>query len=67
VCLYDHFDRYRRLIGFDEPAQQRLAAQHKVLADCAVDRNVAEAEELLASHVRRTVEVVRPALKTHLS
>jgi GntR family carbon starvation induced transcriptional regulator len=65
--LYDHFDRYRRLIGFDEPAQQRLAAQHKVLADCAVDRNVAEAEELLASHVRRTVEVVRPALKTHLS
>jgi GntR family carbon starvation induced transcriptional regulator len=42
--LYDHFDRYRRLIGFDQPAQQRLAAQHRVLADCAVDRNVAEAE-----------------------
>jgi DNA-binding GntR family transcriptional regulator len=27
--LYDHFDRYRRLIGFDPDAQQRLARQHQ--------------------------------------
>ncbi|MEM7721986.1 MAG: FCD domain-containing protein [Pseudomonadota bacterium] len=65
--LFDHFDRYRRLIGFDEPAQQRLAAQHRLLADCAVSRDVDRAEDLLASHVRRTVEVVRPALEAHLT
>ena len=64
--LYDHFDRYRRLIGFDEPAQQRLAAQHRLLADCAVDRNVAEAEAVLAAHVNQTIAVVRPRLETLL-
>jgi DNA-binding GntR family transcriptional regulator len=61
--LYDHFDRYRRLIGFDEPAQQRLARQHRALADCAVDRNVAEAEAMLTAHVEQTVRTVRPALE----
>ena len=64
--LYDHFDRYRRLIGFDEPAQQRLAAQHRLLADCAVERNVAEAEAVLAAHVNQTITVVRPRLETLL-
>lgn len=65
--LYDHFDRYRRLIGFDEPAQQRLAEQHRALADCAMDRNVDEAEALLAAHVERTVKTVRPALEKILA
>jgi GntR family carbon starvation induced transcriptional regulator len=64
--LYDHFDRYRRLIGFDEPAQQRLAKQHRALADCAVDRNVDEAEAMLTAHVEQTVKVVRGALETRL-
>lgn len=61
--LYDHFDRYRRLIGFDEPAQQRLAKQHRALSDCAVERDVARAEEMMAAHVEQTVAAVRPALQ----
>ncbi len=65
--LYDHFDRYRRLIGFDEPAQQRLAKQHRALADCAVERNVDAAEEMLAAHVEQTVKVVRGALAERLA
>jgi GntR family transcriptional regulator, carbon starvation induced regulator len=65
--LYDHFDRYRRLIGFDEPAQQQLAKQHRVLADCAVERNVDAAEEMLRAHVEKTVQVVRGALVERLS
>lgn len=65
--LYDHFDRYRRLIGFNQPAQQRLAAQHQVLADCAVDRNVGNAEDLLRAHVNQTIKVVRPALESQLA
>ncbi len=65
--LYDHFDRYRRMIGFDEPAQQRLAAQHQVLADCAVNRDVDKAEEVMKAHVMQTIKVVRPSLKSHLN
>lgn len=60
--LYDHFDRYRRLIGFDEPAQQRLAKQHRALADCAVERDVDAAEQMMVAHVEQTVKVVRGAL-----
>jgi DNA-binding GntR family transcriptional regulator len=60
--LYDHFDRYRRLIGFDEPAQQRLAQQHRALSDCAVARDVAGAGDLMRAHVEQTVKAVRPAL-----
>lgn len=61
--LYDHFDRYRRLVGFDETAQQRLARQHRDLADCAVDRNTADAEHMMTAHVEQTVRTVRPALE----
>jgi DNA-binding GntR family transcriptional regulator len=64
--LYDHFDRYRRLIGFDEPAQQRLAQQHRALSDCAVARDVTRAEEMMSAHVAQTVAAVRPALETLL-
>ncbi|MCU4651805.1 FCD domain-containing protein [Roseibacterium sp. SDUM158016] len=64
--LYDHFDRYRRLIGFDPDAQQRLASQHKALADCAVNRDVARAEAMLTEHVERTARVVRAALAEKL-
>lgn len=60
--LYDHFDRYRRLVGFDATAQQRLARQHRDLADCALDRNAAEAEAMMAAHVEQTVRTVRPGL-----
>lgn len=61
--LYDHFDRYRRLVGFDQTAQQRLARQHRDLAECALDRNAVDAEAMLAAHVHETVGTVRPSLK----
>ncbi|MFW5641461.1 MAG: FCD domain-containing protein [Roseicyclus sp.] len=61
--LYDHFDRYRRLIGFDEPVQQRLSRQHRALSDCAVARDAAHAEEMMSAHVTQTVAAVRPTLE----
>jgi DNA-binding GntR family transcriptional regulator len=61
--LYDHFDRYRRLIGFDAPAQQQLARQHRDLADCAVARGSDRAEAMMSRHVEQTVAAVLPALE----
>jgi DNA-binding GntR family transcriptional regulator len=52
--LFDHAERYRRLISLEPSALARADAEHRAIYDAVCKGEAEEATELLARHVSRT-------------
>ena len=54
ALLHDHFDRYRRLAVLRRNRHPVIKSSHVALVNAALARDPAQAENLLAAHVRET-------------
>lgn len=56
--LTDHADRYRRLSHHYHSAGRDHLSEHQALADAVIQRRADAAEQLIRSHLARTVEII---------
>ncbi|MBJ2153917.1 GntR family transcriptional regulator [Paracoccus sp. IB05] len=63
AMMYKHHERYRQLSRSKTVLTRAVHDEHKLLFDCAMDRNVERAVEVTRLHIQRTTDAVIQALE----